>query len=154
VTALLPRLAAELKVLSIGTTQGQTTLATQAWEELPPNWGFNPTILFDADVGLPAILQNHLSNLQLVGTEQQLEDSSGDLLYKLKADVAGTAVYEMSGTMIGPNDVTAELWIDPETFDLVRILVTEPGPDSDEPTVWQVDFSQFDQTVTIEPPLP
>jgi hypothetical protein len=55
--------------------------------------------------------------------------------------------------LIGPDTVTAELWITPETFELTRILVTEPVPDSDEPSLWQVDFSQFNQVVEIAPPV-
>jgi hypothetical protein len=152
VRATLPGLVTEVNVISIGAVQWQTNVVTRAWEELPPNWGFNPAVLFDPDVGLPAILQNNLSNLQLVGLEQ-FEDNPDNLLYKLTADVAGSAIYEMSGTLIGPDTVTAELWITPETFELTRILVTEPVPDSDEPSLWQVDFSQFNQVVEIAPPV-
>jgi lipoprotein LprG len=152
VRVTVPGLVTDVSVIGIGTIQWQTNVVTGAWEELPPDWGFNPTVLFDPDVGLPAILQNDLSNLQLIGLEQ-LDDNSDNLLYKLTADVAGSAIYEMSGTLIGPDPVTAELWISPETFELNRILITEPVPDSDEPSLWQVDFSQFNQVVEIAPPV-
>ena len=151
VNVSVPGFATEVSVISIGASQWQTNVLTGAWERLPPDWGFNPIVLFDPDVGLPAILQNDLSNLQLIGSEQ-LEDNADKLLYKLTADVSGEAVYEMSGTLIGPDPVTAELWITPDTYELTRILVTEPVPDSDEPSLWQVDFSQFNQTVEIKPP--
>jgi len=152
VRVTIPGLVTDVSVISIGALQWQTNVVTGAWEELPPKWGFNPTVLFDPNIGLPAILQNHLTNLQLIGLEQ-LEEDGDDLLYKLTADVAGSAIYEMSGTLIGPDTVTAELWITPDTFELVRILVTEPVPDSDEPSLWQVDFSQFNQVVEIAPPV-
>lgn len=151
VQVTFPGFVTEVNAISIGASQWQTNLLTGAWEELPPNWGFNPIVLFAPDVGLPAILQNDLSNLQFVGIEQ-LEDNADKLLYKLTADVAGEAIYEMSGTLIGPDNVTAELWITRDTFELNRILVTEPVPDSDEPSLWQVDLSQFDQVVEIVPP--
>lgn len=152
INVTVPGFATEVSVISIGASQWQTNVLTGAWEELPPNWGFNPIVLFDPDVGLPAILQNDLSNLQLIGNEQ-LDNNADKLIYKLTADVAGEAVYEMSGTLIGPDPVTAELWISPDTFELNRILITEPVPDSDEPTLWQVDFTQFNQAVEIAPPL-
>ena len=152
VRVIVPGLVTEVSVISIGPVQWQTNVVTGEWEELPPNWGFNPAVLFDPEVGLPAILQNDLSELQLVATEP-LDGVTSEDVYRLTAVVAGEAVYQMSGTLIGPDPVTAEFWVDPTTFDPLRIIVTEPVADSDEPSLWQVDFSQMGQTVTIEPPL-
>ncbi len=144
-------LATEVNVVSIGAQQWQTNVVTKAWEELPSDWGFNPADLFDPAIGLPAILQNDLSELQLIGQEP-LAEVTDEAVYRLTAVVAGDAIYQMSGTLIGPDTVTAELWIDPTTFAPLRILVTEPVPDSEEPSLWQVDFGQLGQVVTIEPP--
>ncbi|MCB8945337.1 MAG: LppX_LprAFG lipoprotein [Ardenticatenaceae bacterium] len=151
VRVIAPGLVTEVNVISIGAVQWQTNIVTGAWEELPPNWGFNPAVLFDPAVGLPAILQNDLSELQLVGTEP-LEGVTNDAVYRLTAVVAGDSIYQMSGTLIGPEAVTAEFWVDPATFHPLRILVTEPVPGSDEPSLWQVDFSQMGEVVAIEPP--
>jgi hypothetical protein len=59
----------------------------------------------------------------------------------------------MSGTLIGPETVTAEFWIMPETFELIRVIITEPEPERDEPSIWQVDFSQFNHVIEIVPPI-
>ena len=85
---------------------------------------------------------------------QNLRESGGpdQLLYHLTGDVAGDRLYEMSGTLIGPQDVTVEMWIAPETFELVRVLVTEPEPAAGEPSIWQVDFANFGDVVDIQPP--
>ncbi len=148
-----PGLITDVDVVSIAETQWQTNVATGEWEELPPNWGFNPAVLFDASVGLPTILTNDVNNLQLA-EPQNLKESGGpdQLLYHLTGDVAGERLYEMSGTLIGPQPVTVELWIAPETFELVRVVVTEPEPAAGEPSIWQVDFANFGEVVDIQPP--
>lgn len=149
-----PGLITDVDVISIAETQWQTNVATGEWEELPPNWGFNPAVLFDASVGLPTILTNDVSNLQLA-EPQNLNESGGpdQLLYHLTGDVAGERLYEMSGTLIGPQPVTVELWIAPETFELVRVVVTEPEPAAGEPSIWQVDFANYGEVVDIQPPI-
>ena len=47
-----------------------------------------------------------------------------------------------------------QLWIRPETFELVRIVVREPEPeDEDGESIWQVDISNYDELIDIEPPV-
>ncbi|MBX3055925.1 MAG: LppX_LprAFG lipoprotein [Anaerolineae bacterium] len=148
-----PGLITDVNVVSIAETQWQTNVATGQWEELPPNWGFNPAVLFDPAVGLPTILTNDVSNLQL-GEPQKLPGGSSDqLLYYLTGDVAGERLYTMSGTLIGPQAVTVAMWIRPETFELVRVVVTEPEPAAGEPSIWQVDFANYGEVVDIQPPI-
>lgn len=146
-----PGFVTDVDVISIGATQWQTNLLTGAWEALPPEWGFNPAVLFDREVGLPAILTADLTDLQTTEPEQ-LPGSPGGPLYVLTGTAAGERLHQMSGGLIGPHPVTVKLWIAPETFELYRALVTDPGEGADEPGIWQVDFTNFDQAVTIEPP--
>jgi hypothetical protein len=148
-----PGLITDIDVISIAETQWQTNVATGAWEELPPNWGFNPAVLFDENVGLQAILTADMTNLQL-GEPQNLKDEDGpdQLLYTLTGEVTGESLYEMSGTLIGPESVTVEIWVAPETFELMRVIVTESVPGVAEPSIWQLDFSNFDEVVEIVPP--
>lgn len=147
-----PGLITDVDVISIGQQQWQSNIATGAWEQLPENWGFNPAILFDEAVGLPAILTADMRDLQLT-EPQKLADGPdpSQLLYHLTGTVDGQRLYQMSSSLIGPEAVAVQLWIAPETFELVRVLITEPEPE--EPSLWQVDFSHFGQLVSIEPPL-
>ncbi len=149
VRVIAPGLVTDVSVISIDELQWQTNVLTGQWEELPPNWGFNPTVLFDSEVGLQAVLRQDMSDMRLLGTEK-LDDA---LLYKVTGSATGERLYEMSGWLIGPQPVTVTLWIRPETFALVQAEVVEPEPDAEEPSVWLVSFSQFGQTVTIEPPF-
>ncbi|MCA9971160.1 MAG: LppX_LprAFG lipoprotein [Anaerolineales bacterium] len=147
----LPGIVTEISLISIGPIQWQTNVLTGRWEELPPNWGFNPTVLFDEAEGLPAILAADLQDVALAGTET-LEDGPDAALYHLTGSVAGDRLFEMSGGLIGPETVSVDLWVAPETFLPQRIVVVEPEPERDEPSVWQVDFSQFNQEIEITPP--
>lgn len=146
-----PGLVAEVNVVTIAETQWETNVLTGKWDKLPPNWGFNPAVLFDPQIGLQAILAANVDRWQVVGTET-LEGGPSGLLYKLEGQIPGDAAYEMSNQLIGPETLTVQLWIAPETFELYRALVTEPAHGDIEATVWQIDFSHFDELVEITPP--
>ncbi len=141
----------KVNVISIADIQWQTNPLTGNWEELPPNWGFNPAVLFDAEIGLQAILAADLSDIVLTGVEK-LEDGPEEPLYALTGVVNGERLYDMSGGLIGPETAEVHLWVIPNTFELVRITLTEPGVGEETPSVWQVDFAGFDQVAAIEPP--
>ena len=118
-------------------------MLTGQWNELPPDWGFNPTVLFDAEIGLQPILLADFTDAAVAGTER-IEEGPDKLLYKVTGQIAGDRLYQMSSGLIGPEAVTVTMWVAPETFELHRIVTTEPATADSEETVWQVDFTQFD----------
>lgn len=144
-------LITDINVISIGENQWQTNPLTKRWESLPPNWGFNPGGLFDGQNGLPAILTADMSDATLRGRER-LADGPNQELFVISGQVGGERLAAVSGGLIGPQTVEATLWIAPESYEIIRILVTEPQPEGGEPSVWQLDFSQYDQEVAIDPP--
>lgn len=150
VRVIAPGFVTEVNVISVADIQWQTNVVTGAWEELPPGLGFNPAILFDPEVGLQAILSNHLSEITV--QEPITLPEGNERLYVLNAIIDGDAMFQMSNGLIGPEAVTAVLYIHPQTFDLHRAIITEPEPDREEPSIWQVDLTQFDTVVEIEPP--
>lgn len=142
----------KVDVISVSDVQWQTNPLTGQWEELPPDWGFNPAVLFDAEIGLQAILADDMVELVLVGKEK-LEEGPDAALYALTGVVAGDRLYQMSGGLIGPAAAGVQLWVMPETFELARVILTEPAATEEEsPSVWQVDFASYDQVVEIAPP--
>ena len=154
VKIIAPGLITDVEVISIGETQWQTNVLTQAWEELPPNWGFNPTVLFDDEIGLQAILAEDVTDLQFEGTENLAESDGPDGEFlKVSGKVAGERLLEMSGGLIGNQPAEVTMWVQPETFELMRITLTEPVPDSEESSNWVVDFAKYDETVEIVPPV-
>jgi lipoprotein LprG len=151
VRIIMPGLVTDVNVISVAAVQWETNPLTGQWQELPPDWGFNPTVLFDPEIGLQAVLTADLEVQGEVSSEK-LDDGPDELLYVIRGQVTGERLFEMSNGLIGPDPVDVTIWVASETFELYRILATEPVPDSDEPSMWQVDFSNFDQALEIEPP--
>ena len=149
-----PGIITDVDVISVAEIQWQTNVVTGAWEELPPNWGFNPAVLFDDDIGIQAVLLADLSEMVLAEPENLVESEGPDaLLYSVTAVASGENIYQMSGFLIGPERVTMQLWIAPETFELVRLVVREPEPGSEEgESIWQVDITKYDELIDIQPP--
>ncbi len=149
-----PGIITDVDVISVAEIQWQTNVVTGDWEELPPNWGFNPAVLFDDDIGIQAVLLADLAQVALAEPENLAESEGPDeLLYSVTAVADGTNIYQMSGFLIGPEQVAIQLWIRPETFELVRIVVREPEPNHEEQeSIWQVDISHYDELIDIQPP--
>ena len=147
----IPGVVTLVNVISIAEIQWQTNPLTGRWEELPPNWGFNPATLFAPEVGLQAILTEDMTGLTLAGREP-LAGVSDESLYVLSGKVGGERLAQISGGLIGPEETAVRMWIRPGTYELVRVVLTGPASTGEEPGVWQVDFSQYDQTVEIAPP--
>jgi len=151
VRVIAPGFITDVSVVSIDDIQWETNLLTNEWNQLPPDWGFNPTVLFDAEIGIQSILASDMANHSLTGTEK-LDNGSNTNLYVVEGDLVGDKTFQMSYGLIGPEDLKVKLWIAPETFELHRVLITDPNRDGEESTLWQVDFLEFDRVVDIEPP--
>ncbi len=141
----------KIDVISVADVQWQTNPLTGKWEELPPNWGFNPAVLFDAEIGLQAILAADVTELTLTGREK-LEGGPDGELYALTGKVIGDRLFQMSGGLIGPAPSDVQLWVVPETFELARVVLTETAVADEAPSVWQVDFANYDEAADITPP--
>ena len=149
-----PGIITDVDVISVAEIQWQTNVVTGVWEELPPNWGFNPAVLFDDEIGIQAVLLADLTEIELAEPENLAESEGPDeLLYSVTAVASGENIYQMSGFLIGPEDVRMQLWITPETYELVRIVLWEPEPSYEEgQTVWTVDITNYDELIDIQPP--
>lgn len=148
-----PGLVTEVQVVNIGAAQWQTNIVTGQWESLPPGSGFNPGALFDANTGLAAILRQDLSDVAFGSTEEQgsaTELEKGLLL--VTATAAADKLYAITGGLIGPEPVDVALWVEPNSWEIRRIIVIEPAAEKNPPSVWKVDFTEYDTVVEIVPP--
>ena len=150
------KMQAEIKVSALGFAtdiglihyEGDTYMSNPLsgeWEALAAELGgmVNPSFLFDPDRGLPTLLPS----MELKGLG--VEDIQGQPAYHM--DVADTGDLHMLG---GDADgsVSVDVWIDVRSFLLRQAVVTQPTTDSDQPTVWLIELSDFDQPVSIQPP--
>jgi len=144
---------AEVSIVSIQGKYWQTNPLTQAWEEYEPGTVFNPADLFDSQMGIQPMLQSDLSELTLAGTEK-LDKWPDVQLYHLKGKMKGERIAEITFNLIGPEGLDVEVWITPKTFEVDRIRITDPVEGNSQPTIWTVDFLNYDLNADIQPPVP
>ncbi|HUF37542.1 MAG TPA: LppX_LprAFG lipoprotein [Anaerolineales bacterium] len=155
VRVVLPGIVAEISVIAIGDRYWETHPLTRAWVEVPSDQAFNPAALFDAARGLPAILLDDLHSVALAEADRpfELEEVPGVEFYLVVADLDTTDLYPLTFGLIGPEVARVQLLVEPGSFLLHRLTITEPAAAPDqEPSVWQVDFWDFGETVVISPP--
>jgi hypothetical protein len=117
------------------------------WQELPPGVGFRADILFDPDKGLSALVVK-AQNLQLVGTETV----DGVESYRIKGVAPAADIGPVSSNTLGKFDVDFEAWVG-KNDSLLRQLTLKEISTTTEASSWLLNFSKFDETVTIEPPI-
>src|SRR3989337_1025635 len=52
IRVIAPGMVAEISVISIGAVQWETDFLTGEWQEVPPDWGVKPAVLFDPQSGI------------------------------------------------------------------------------------------------------
>jgi lipoprotein LprG len=148
---VLPGVVTEVSFVAIGESQWQTNPLSGAWESLSPSESFNPALLFDPQVGLQAILDTDVSALELL-ENAEIDTLPGHALHHLTGNLAGEKTYEISYGLIGPGTMDMELWIEPGTYELHRMILIEGAEDPDNLRTWQIDFWDFDLEIVIQPP--
>ena len=157
IRVIAPGIVAEVQMASRGERYWETDFINGEWQELPSGSGFNPASLFDPQGGFQDILRQDVRDLKLEGVEE-LDDLPGQPLYALSGALDGGRLYDLTYGLIGPAESRLHLWILPETYELLRILIDEPlpageiGEDGETSTRWQIDFWDFDQLDEIPVP--
>ncbi len=149
---IAPGLVAEMQIISIGDLQWETNILSGEWQPSDPRYSFNPSLLFNPQLGIPSVLAAELANPVLLGLEE-LPETPGLELYALQADLQGATAHRMTFGMIDDENLTVRLWIEPETFNLHRIVLVDPAdPGEEEETLWRIDFWNFGGAFDIQPP--
>ncbi len=149
ITALGPGITLELQTIAIGSDQWVTNPLTLVWEKLPPGWGFNPAILFDPELGWEPLLRQDVSEVELVG----VSEFAGSRRYQIQAVVTGDRVRVLTGGLARDPAITSTIWVDPDSYHVVQLQFSSASP-TGEPSLWKLNFSQFDAGVTIAAPAP
>jgi lipoprotein LprG len=140
--------AAELDMIALGNEQYLTNVLTKQWEVLPPEFGFNPAIMFDPQMGLEQTLKGGLDSVRWIGTETV----DGKSLWHLQGSISGERLQGMSGGLIGKGPVDVDLWIEPDTFLPRKAVIVDKDSDPEKPTTWTMTFSSYGKDVNITAP--
>ena len=115
---------------------------------LPPEFGFNPAIMFDPQVGLEQLLKAGLDNAQWIGAETV----DGKSLFHVQGSISGERLQGMSSGLIGKGPVAVDLWIEPDTYLPRKAVIVDKGSDPEKPTTWTMTFSSYGKDVNIPVP--
>ncbi len=148
-TALvLGRQQISIRMITIGEEAWITDIVTGKWVTSPPEFGYNPAVLYDDELGLGPVMSRM--------DDPKLEDSEkidGHEAWHISATVDGEVTSAMtSGTMRGSNQ-DLDLWIDKKTNDILRIRIAEPeDEDIEDPAVWTLTLFDHNKDVKIDKP--
>jgi lipoprotein LprG len=145
---LLAIAAAELDMIALGDEQYLTNVLTRQWEVLPPEFGFNPAIMFDPQMGLEQVLKGGLDTARFVGTET----IDGKNLWHMQGAISGERLQGMSGGLISTGPIDVDLWIEPETYLPRKAVIVDKDSDPEKPTTWTMTFSSYGKDVNITAP--
>lgn len=138
-----------IRMITVGDESWTTNLLTGDWETAPEEFGYNPSVLYDHQEGLGPVMSK-LDDAAIAGTETV----DGREAYHVRATATEALMDPLTaGTMQGER-IGVELWIDGETWDLLRIVLKEPTDAGiDDPATWTMHLTDHDAQVTIEPPV-
>jgi len=145
---LVGPVAIEADMIALGDEQYITNFLSKEWEPLPAEIGFNPAVMFHPEFGLEKTLEGGLDDSELVG----VEPIDGVQAYYVKGRIDGSRLWRMSGGLIGSSTVDVDVWVDPQTFAVRKIVLVDPTTDPGDPSIWTMTFSKFGEPVTIEAP--
>jgi len=153
VKIIAPAIVAEVSVIGIGDLEWETNIFSGEWALVPPEYAFQPAVLFAPVGGIQQALEDYLFDIELLGLAE-LEELPGLTLYHLHGVMDGANVHDLTVGLIDVQMLDIELWISPNTFELHRALIFDP-PDEGaaEGTTWQFDFWDFDKVIEIMPPV-
>lgn len=137
-----------IRMITIGEDAWITDIVTGKWVPSPPEFGYNPAVLYDETDGLGPVM-SRMTDPQLDGTDE----IDGREAWHVVASIDGTLTERMtSGTMRGSTQ-SLDVWIDKDTNNILRIEIAEPtDEDLEDPATWALILSNHGENVTIDRP--
>lgn len=141
----------EINVISLQEIQWATNPLTGEYQELPEEYLFKPTQYLDPESGFFPSLGDGLADLVLVG-EEELEALPGLILTHLHGTLPGEVILEVSKGLISVESMEGDLWMDPSTNEVHRVVLTDTSGGGEALSVWTFDFWSFGSTIPIIAP--
>lgn len=137
-----------IRMITIGEEAWTTDIVTGRWVEAQEEFGYNPGVLYDNQDGIGPVM-GRLINPEVVGIEEVNDVQT----YRVRGIATDEVIAPLTaGTMTG-DEITVELWINTETWDIMRLTVAEPTDVGlDDPATWTLNLGEHNEQVTIERP--
>lgn len=148
-TALvLGRQQISIRMINIGDDSWITDIVTGKWVPSPPEFGYNPSILFDDEHGLGPVM-GRMNNPEITGSEE----IDGRDAWHVSATADGDTIQMMTSDTFRGSEHGLDIWIDKETNDILQISISEPtDEDLEDPATLTLILTEHNKDVTIEPP--
>lgn len=148
-TALvLGRQQISIRMINIGDDAWITDIVTGKWVPSPPEFGYNPSILYDDEHGLGPVIER-MDNPEIAGSE----DINGRAAWHITATADGDIISAMTSDTMRGTVQSLDIWVDKETNDVLQIRIAEPTDEEiEDPATWTLILSEHDKEVTIEQP--
>lgn len=113
----------------------------------PDDFQFNPAIMFDEDQGIPALIRS-VEDAELLADDEEVD---GRDAYKIYGMIDGDMIQAATAGMFPEtDDVDFNVWIDRETYDVLKILAEDPTDETD--AVWEMGIFDHNEPVEIDDP--
>jgi lipoprotein LprG len=137
-----------IRMISIGKDSWTTDLLTGKWGPSPPEFGYNPSVLFDNQEGLGPVA-GRLQNPTVEGSEEV----GGRDAWKITGTVDEETIEPLTSGVIKGDEIGISIWIDKENDNILRIVIEEPEIEGKEnPATWTMTLTGHGNDVEIEAP--
>jgi hypothetical protein len=146
VTLAVGSINAQIGAISIDGQTWLTNPITGEWEAAPSGFVFDPSTLFDPQLGWRPLLATGLSDVEWIGEETR----NSEPRYHIRAAADEDRVALILAGLINKQSVALDMWIDPETGHVreAELSTVFEGQTSD----WFIEFTEFGVAVDIAPP--
>lgn len=137
-----------VRMISVGGQNWTTDIVTGRWTDAPPEFGYNPSMLYDNQQGLGPVV-GKINAPELVGTEEV----NGRGAFHVRGTSSGETIAPMTNNTMHGDEIGIDVWIDGETWDILRVIVDEPEePEAPNPATWTMNLTSHNEQISIEPP--
>lgn len=145
----LERATITVQLINVGNQWWTTDLITGEWTTAPVEFEYDPSVLFDNQDGIGPIM-NRVKNAERLKDEKIHNREA----FHIRAIVDQSVVGPLTSNILDGSPITVDLWIDQQSFDLLRARLAEPQvtTDQEKPATWTLDLFDHGAKVVIEPP--
>jgi len=141
-------ITSEVAIKEINGEQFITNPLNQQWERVSSSgkWYFDPTYFFDPEQGFSSLLEN-TEWFFLSPAEDERRGT-----YMFEQVIPGKNLAGITSGMINDGRVKMSIWVLKDSHQLSFVRLIELDSDNENPTVWHIELSEYNQSIEITIP--